>query len=280
MFIPGCCFCKALTAGTRLQASPSAESRRIHTSPRLRLDDKDGMSNFQQLKDQGLTILYDSLQVPQISADWFNLNYWENNQAILGGAPGRGTSLFIATPAGEAVWRHYHRGGLPGHFIKDSYFWQGLENTRAWQEFKLTAQLLEMGLPVPIPLAASVKHKGLFYSADLITLRIPNAQPLIDLLLTSDKEKLNNLLHKVGQTVKDFHAVGLNHVDLNPRNILVNPVINQVWLIDFDRCKLTKPNTKLATSNIERLIRAFTKLDSSQTELWLKSFMAGYATTP
>lgn len=235
------------------------------------------MSNFQLLKDQGLIILYDSLQVPQISADWFDLNYWESKQAILGGAPGRGTSLFIDTPAGEAVWRHYHRGGLPGRFIKDSYFWQGLEKTRAWQEFKLTTKLLEMGLPVPTPLATSVKRKGLFYTANLITLRIPNAQPLVDLLLTSDKEKISQLLHKVGQKIQAFHAAGLNHVDLNPRNILVNPTLNQVWLIDFDRCELTKPNTKLAASNIQRLTRALTKLDSNQTKAWLKSFMAGYS---
>lgn len=235
------------------------------------------MSNFQQLKDQGLTILYDSLQIPQISTDWFNLNYWENNQAILGGAPGRGTSLFINTPAGEAVWRHYHRGGIPGRFIKDSYIWLGLENTRAWQEFKLTAQLLTLGLPVPTPLAACIKRKGLFYSADLITLRIPNAQPLVDFLTTNDQQALSQLLEKVGQTVAAFHAAGLNHVDLNPRNILVDSKLNQAWLIDFDRCKLTKPNTKLAASNIQRLTRAFFKLNPSLASSWLASFMAGYS---
>jgi len=235
------------------------------------------MSNFQQLKDQGLTILYDSLQVPQISAGWFNLNYWQTKQAIIGGAPGRGTSLFIKTPAGDAVWRHYHRGGLPGHLIKDSYLWLGLEKTRAWQEFKLTAKLLTMGLPVPTPLAACVKPKGLFYSADLITLRIPNAQPLIDFLTTNDQQELSQLLEKVGQTVATFHAKGLNHVDLNPRNILVNPKLNQVWLIDFDRCQLTKPNTKLAASNIQRLTRAFFKLNPSLANTWLASFMVGYS---
>ncbi len=241
------------------------------------------MSNFQQLKDQGFIILYDSLQVPQINADWFNLKYWENNQAILGGAPGRGTSLFINTPAGEAVWRHYHRGGLPGRFIKDSYLWQGLENTRAWQEFKLTAQLLAMGLPVPTPLAACVKRKGLIYSADLITLRIPNAQPLHDLLVNSDPLQpatLNLLLQEVGKKVQAFHAVGLNHTDLNPRNILVDPSLNKIWLIDFDRCQLTQPNPALANNNIQRLERAFIKLDTQlntqQSAVWLKNFMTGY----
>lgn len=235
------------------------------------------MSNFQQLKDKGLVILYDTAQIPQISADWFDLNYWQTQQAVIGGAPGRGTSLFIETPAGEAVWRHYHRGGLVGRCIKDSYVWQGLEKTRAWQEFKLTAQLLARGLPVPTPLAACVKPKGLFYTADLITLRLPAAQPLMDFLETDNSSKLADLLHQVGKIVQQFHAAGLNHVDLNPRNILVNPSLNKVWLIDFDRCQLTKPNFKLAASNITRLERAFAKLNTNKTKHWLQAFMAGYA---
>lgn len=235
------------------------------------------MSNFQQLKDKGLVILYDTAQIPQISADWFDLNYWQTQQAVIGGAPGRGTSLFIETPAGEAVWRHYHRGGLVGRCIKDSYVWQGLEKTRAWQEFKLTAQLLARGLPVPTPLAACVKPKGLFYTADLITLRLPAAQPLMDFLETDNSSKLADLLHQVGKIVQQFHAAGLNHVDLNPRNILVNPSLNKVWLIDFDRCQLTKPNSKLAASNITRLERAFAKLNTNKTKHWLQAFMAGYA---
>lgn len=230
-----------------------------------------------------MVILYDPTQISKISADWFTLNYWQAQQAVLGGAPGRGTSLFINTPAGEAVWRHYQRGGLPGRFIKDSYIWQGLENTRAWQEFKLTAQLLEMGLPVPTPLAACVKRKGLVYSADLITLRIPNAQPLHDLLVNSDPLQpatLNLLLQEVGKTVQAFHALGVNHTDLNPRNILVDSILNKIWLIDFDRCQLTQPNPTLANNNIQRLERAFIKLDTQlktqQSAAWLKSFMTGY----
>lgn len=237
------------------------------------------MSNFQQLKDQGLIILYDSTQISKINADWFTLNYWQTQQAVLGGAPGRGTSLFIETPAGEAVWRHYHRGGLPSRVIKDSYIWHGLEKTRAWQEFKLTAKLLAMNLPVPTPLAACVKKTGLFYTADLITLRIPNAQPLHDLLLTNDQESLNKLLQQVGKTVQAFHAVGLNHVDLNPRNILVDPTLNKIALIDFDRCQLIQPKPALAANNINRLARAFMKLNTQQSSTWLKSFMTGYTLT-
>lgn len=240
------------------------------------------MHNFQQLEDQGQVILYNSKLLPKISAEWFQLEFWQAAKNLVGGAPGRGTSQFIQTTAGIAVWRHYQRGGLPGKFIKDSYLWLGLHKTRAWQELTLTCRLLNLGLPVPQPLAASVKRKGCTYTADLITLRLPDALTLNEVLLASSlnptsTHNLANLLVQVGKTVHKFHAAGLNHVDLNPRNIMVNPTSLEVWLIDFDSCTLTQANKKLALSNIKRLSRGLHKLDPNQVKFWLTSFMAGYS---
>lgn len=206
--------------------------------------------------------------------------FWQKNQALVGGAPGRGTSAFIQTPAGEAVWRHYHRGGLPGKFIRDRYFWNGLSHTRAWQEMHLTRKLYEKGLPVPRPLAAAVQKQGWFYRADLITARIPDVVPLADLLLEGNASQLQSVLQQAGKTLQPFHAIGLNHVDLNPRNLLVNPATEQVWLIDFDRCQLTpQPEPRLASQNIGRLQRALIKLNPTQAKLWLQWFMEGYCNT-
>ncbi|MBE0505131.1 MAG: 3-deoxy-D-manno-octulosonic acid kinase [Marinospirillum sp.] len=240
-------------------------------------EDKDGMSNFRQLDDQGRTILYDTDCIPQISSDWFEMAFWQKNLALIGGAPGRGTSVFIQTPVGEAVWRHYHRGGLPGKFVRDCYFWNGLNNTRAWQEMHLTRELYDRGFPVPQPLAAAIQRQGWFYRADLITARIPDVVPLADLLLQADSTKLQSVLQQAGKMLQPFHAAGLNHVDLNPRNLLVNPETEQVWLIDFDRCQLSQePESRLATQNIGRLQRAFIKLNPTQAKLWLQWFMEGY----
>ena len=44
------------------------------------------MSNFQQLKDQGLIILYDTAQIHK-SGRRFDLNYWQK-RSILGGHQG------------------------------------------------------------------------------------------------------------------------------------------------------------------------------------------------
>lgn len=211
-----------------------------------------------------------------ISADWFNLQHWQAQDALLGGAPGRGTSAFIRTPAGEAVWRHYHRGGLPGRFIKDYYLWTGLERTRAWQELHLTRQLLDLGLPVPVPLAAAIHRNGLLYRADLITLRLPDVVPLADWLPTAATSEQPALLEQVGQTIQPFHAAGLDHVDLNPRNLLINPASQQVWLIDFDRCRLGKPDAYVAESNLQRLERGLAKIDPAQANQWMEWIRQGY----
>ncbi|WP_072325745.1 3-deoxy-D-manno-octulosonic acid kinase [Marinospirillum alkaliphilum] len=236
------------------------------------------MSSFQQLQDQGRIILYDPQCISNISAAWFDADYWQTQQALLGGAPGRGTSAFILTPAGEAVWRHYHRGGLPGRFIRDRYLWTGLNTTRAWQEFHLTNKLLSLGLPVPQPLAAAVKRSGLTYTADLITLRLPNVMPLAECLLSPDYQSLiPALLHQVGACIQRFHAVGLDHVDLNPRNLLVRLQDQQVWLIDFDRCRLGQPDARIAERNLQRLQRGLIKLNALTTHSWMQAIRAGYS---
>jgi len=234
------------------------------------------MASFRQVEDQGRFILYDPEHIPQIHADWFNLNFWQDQQAVLGGAPGRGTSIFLDTPAGEAVWRHYHRGGLPGKLIKDRYFWCNLESSRPWREMHLTQQLYDLGLPVPKPLAASLKRRGFSYQADLITARLPAALPLADYLTSITEEQQKQALEAAAGVIKRFHQVGLNHTDLNPRNILINPETLEVWLIDFDRCLLLQEDTSQATDNLFRLHRAFTKLDPEQANRWQTWLLKAY----
>jgi 3-deoxy-D-manno-octulosonic acid kinase len=234
------------------------------------------MASFRQVEDQGQFILYDPEHIPQIHADWFTLEYWQEQKSILGGAPGRGTSVFLETPAGEAVWRHYHRGGLPGKFIKDLYLWQGLEASRSWREMHLTQQLYDLDLPVPKPLAAGVKRQGLTYRADLITARIPGVLPLADYLPGASEELQKQALQAAARVINPFHQEGLNHTDLNPRNILIHPESLDVWLIDFDRCLLLQPDTSIATDNLFRLHRAFVKLDKQKANTWQTWLLKGY----
>ncbi len=148
------------------------------------------------------------------------------------------------------------------------YLWTGLERTRAFRELRLTAELFARGLPVPHPVAAGVTRHGPTYSAALITVRLPGARSLADRLNDADPA----LLECVGATVRRFHDAGLDHVDLNARNLLVDAQ-GKVWLIDLDRCRLRSPG-QWQEANLQRLGRSLAKFGASDA---LPLIRQGYA---
>jgi len=76
------------------------------------------------------------------------------------------------------------------------------------------------------------------------------------------------LLKRVGTTVRRFHDAGLDHVDLNARNLLVDPQ-GKVWLIDLDRCRRRQPG-KWQEANLERLQRSLAKFDAAEAMLAIR----------
>lgn len=209
-------------------------------------------------------ILYDAHSVcdansaPQLGPALLDPDAWRRLGRVLGEAPGRGASLFLDAGNAEWVLRRYRRGGLVARLSKRRYLWSGLERTRAFREFHLTTRLYAQGLPVPRPVAAGVRRHGLTYEAALLTERIPGARALAERLLAGEGD--DDLLHRVGATIRRFHDAGLDHVDLNARNLLVDAQ-GQVWLIDFDRCRLRRPG-RWRERNLDRLARSLAKLEA------------------
>lgn len=199
--------------------------------------------------------LCDADAAPQIGPHSFDPAYWQRAARVTGEAPGRGASLFL--DAGDAEWvlRPYRRGGLAARLCERRYLWTGLERTRAFRELRLTAELHARGLPVPRPVAAAVTRHGLTYEAALITVRLPAARALAGLLEGGGAD--DGLLERVGHTLRRFHDAGLDHVDLNARNLLVDAE-GRVWLIDLDRCRLRRDGA-WKRANLERLARSLAK---------------------
>ncbi len=194
--------------------------------------------------------LCDAGEAPQIGPSTFEPAWWQAQGRITGQAPGRGASLFLDAGNGEEwVLRPYRRGGLVARLSEARYLWTGLERTRAFRELRLTADLHARGLPVPRPVAADVTRHGPTYAAALITVRIPGARALASLLENGEAD--DDLLQRVGATIRRFHDVGLDHVDLNARNLLVGEE-GKVWLIDLDRCRL-RPEGAWKGRNLKRL---------------------------
>ncbi|WP_218354370.1 3-deoxy-D-manno-octulosonic acid kinase [Alteromonas lipotrueiana] len=190
------------------------------------------------------------------NGSFFDEQYWRKKQAVVGQATGRGTTLFVQH-APDTCWvlRHYRRGGVIAKLIDDQFLYTGLAKTRPFQEMRLLNTMQAAGLKVPSPVAAQVTRRGMIYRADLITLKIDNAQDLHHVLTQQPATDL--LWYDVGQAIRKMHNLGVYHHDLNIRNIMVDD--NQtVWIIDFDRC-YQRSGESWKAKNLDRLYRSLQK---------------------
>lgn len=203
----------------------------------------------------GGAILKDAAGAADIDADWFDAGRWP--PAADADRSGRGGVPFLVTPIGTCALRHYRRGGLVARIVSDRYLWTGEERTRAFREFRLLATLADAGLPVAQPVAARYLRSGPFYRADLLTRRIEHARTLARLL--RDEGASAALAARVGETIACFHVAGACHADLNANNIMVDDG-GTVWLIDFDRGRLRRPQPSWQQANLARLRRSLAKL--------------------
>jgi 3-deoxy-D-manno-octulosonic acid kinase len=202
-------------------------------------------------------IVYDADRLQHPGAELFDAEYWHRQGGLAGEAMGRGSALFLETPFGDAVLKHYLRGGLPGRFIHDRYLFTGWKRTRPLAEFHILAQLSEAGFPVPRPLAAIARRTGPVYTGSLLTARIADALPLADEVVGHEDEP--DFWAAVGSCIRRFHDHGLVHADLNARNILVGRG-NRIYLIDFDRARMAPGRPAEYARNLARLKRSFDKL--------------------
>lgn len=204
-------------------------------------------------------ILFDAAASPQVDDDWFAPDYWRARGALRTQTGGRGGVAIIDTPAGECVLRHYRRGGLVAKWMGDRYLWAGAERSRGFAEFRLLADMIRQGLPVPGVVAARYRRHGLFYTADLMTRRIPDASTLAECLAAGRFD--GELAELVGALVARFHRAGIWHADLNAHNILVTAT--ELYLIDFDRGEQRRPAEGWRLANLQRLRRSLIKLGAA-----------------
>lgn len=209
-----------------------------------------------QADDVG-AMLYDASAVDQISPGLFEPAYWQSGATTPETATGgRGTVVFVNGRPARWALRHYQRGGLPGRILNDQFLYLGENATRSFREFRLLLALCEMGLPVPRPIAARYQRAGMIYRADLITLRIPGARPLSQVLALGQAPP--DIWEAVGSLVRRFHDAGVFHADLNAHNILVGDA-GKLYLLDFDRGRIRSAGP-WKSANLGRLHRSLLKI--------------------
>ena len=211
---------------------------------------------------ENAAIVYDADALPagygaaDVLPRLFEPSWWTERGAVTGAAPGRGTSLFLATEFGHAVLRRYLRGGMVARVNHDRYLYRGVEVSRPFREFDVLARMTTNGLRVPSPLAALCVREGLFYRAALLTRRIEPARALPDRFLDSDFDWA-----RLGAELRALFDAGLRPADLNARNILVHDDTEQSWVIDLDASRY-EPGRPAAGD------RQLARLRSSLENLW------------
>ncbi|WP_373766283.1 3-deoxy-D-manno-octulosonic acid kinase [Glaesserella sp.] len=183
---------------------------------------------------------------------------FNGSDRLLGCAKGRGTTWFLNTQAEfsvNSVLRHYYRGGLFGKFVKDRYWFNGNENTRAMKEFALLQQLHRWNLPVPRPIAVKITRQCCVYQADILLEKIDETQDLSQYLQT--QSLTGEQYQQIGALIRQLHDHHVHHSDLNIHNILLDQQ-GKFWLIDFDKCRIQQGDG-WKQANLDRLLRSFHK---------------------
>lgn len=224
--------------------------------------------------------LRDPALMASVDARQFDPAHWQSLGKVEGQAQGRGSVAFVRGGSGGETWalRHYRRGGHAAKLLRDSYLWLGLAGSRPWREFRLTAELHAKGLPVPRPVAAHVERRGPAYRGDLITVRIPGAEPLADLLAAGALPAAQ--WNALGKVLRRFHEAGVRHDDINARNIL-RDAQGRFFLIDFDKARLL-PSGAWQAQNLARFQRSLEKFKVATPAFHFSSadwaaLLSGYA---
>lgn len=206
-------------------------------------------------------ILFDAVLGEPPAPGFFEPDHWRGLGAVYAGPPGRAPVCIFSDRGQKMVLRHYYRGGMVARFIRDRYWWQGLDNTRAWREWRLLAALYVQGLPVPRPVAARVRRHGRFYSADLVTAYLDGTESLAERLQRAALPAAG--WRRIGRIVREFHERGVFHADLNARNVLLGPG-DGVYLVDFDKGTQGPVDARRQLENLERLQRSLQKFGATR----------------
>lgn len=207
-------------------------------------------------------ILYDKAIINQISAERFTAEGWLHAEVLTGSlrSAGRGNTMFVGNVPRQFVLRHYRRGGLLGKLVRDTYIFSGEDLTRPFIEWRLLDKLAANNMNVPRPAAARFVRRGTFYTADLITVRIPDVVSLSQYIAAEDRDE--TFWQSVGAAIWKFHEAGVYHADMNAYNVQVDKD-GDIWMLDFDKGALKAPGPwqQETLSRLHRSLKKVLNLD-------------------
>jgi 3-deoxy-D-manno-octulosonic acid kinase len=133
-----------------------------------------------------------------------------------------------------------------------------------------SAEVEARAIPTPRVLAGVLYPSGAFYRADIVTQYIPASRDLAAALFQGaegERPERSHLLEEAGRLVGRMARAGVEHPDLNARNILFAregeaPV---AMLLDLDRCRLRRRGAQVAPWHmLNRLERSLRKISEQK----------------
>ena len=207
---------------------------------------------------QGLesgVIVFDKQIVSNPKINRFDAASYGSAANLVSGKGGRGAAWFVNAEFGDAVLRHYRRGGWAAKISDARYLWRDESSARSIHEFHFMQALRRKNLPVPKPIAAMVLKKGLFYRAAILLERIPNVQSFLECV---HQQTESAPWAALGRTIAAFHKAGAQHADLNAQNILLD-TDQKIWLIDWDKAQFQNKAGPWCVDVLQRLQRSLMK---------------------
>ena len=197
------------------------------------------------------------LAAPEKRAEWF------------AGAPVRGRGATPAIPIRSGVrmiLRRYRHGGLLSQLTGSLYI--GPE--RALSELRVTARAASLGAPVPRVLCLVLwPVLGPFWSGLIGTREESGARDLLGAARTVEPAKARaELALDAGRAIRKLHDAGVDHPDLQVRNVLSQDDNGKrrIVVIDLDRAAYYTSGglpIRRRAANLGRLLRSVVK-----TGLW------------
>ena len=222
---------------------------------------------FRRLAVDRGAILFDPERVVDPGWGLFDRDLWRARGALVAHTGGRGSIHFIEDGSRSWALRRYLRGGMAARVARERFMFFGEERTRSFRELRLLGRLLELGLPVPVPVAAGFQRGICTYVAELITERLVGAASLTEMLRAERMDEARWMA--IGRCLRRFHDAGVQHADLTANNIMLG-LAGEVWVLDFDRGRLREPGA-WRTRVLNRLARSLAKLTAGGIE-WRRGF--------
>jgi|SRR5688572_21620749 len=190
--------------------------------------------------------------------------------AAASGFAGRGRPLLLELGGERLVAKAMLHGGLFGRLLADRF--AGFERARALVE--LLTELAARGVATPpLAFARARRSPSGFFRLDLATRELAGVQDGLAFLRSRPHPRIRReAVRAAARVVRALHDAGVEHADLNVKNLLVragppdSPI--QAFVIDLEKSRRSpRLEPAAAVRNLERLARSAEKLGLLGTHL-------------